>query len=198
MNPSDLVTPLESAESLDTIGDALAPRLQALFDGTPAGFVLRGDWLGHALHPVLVSLPMGAWTGTIVLDQAGESRAARRLMEFGFLVTVPTVAAGYADWSTLDRRQRRVGLVHAVGNAIGASVLFASYRRRRHDESDPVARVLAVAGAAVIGVAGYLGGHLVFNQKARVGESGHPDGPEIDAAQLPDQLEKVGDYGSIS
>src|SRR5690242_14633532 len=31
---------------------------------------LNGVWFGHPLHPVLVTIPIGAWTTTLLLDMA--------------------------------------------------------------------------------------------------------------------------------
>jgi len=30
--------------------------------------MLNGTWLGHSLHPVLTDVPLGAWSGTMLLD----------------------------------------------------------------------------------------------------------------------------------
>src|SRR5262245_32470025 len=38
---------------------------------------LSGDWLGHALHPLLTDVTIGCWTSAFVLDVVG-GRAARR------------------------------------------------------------------------------------------------------------------------
>ena len=31
---------------------------------------LNGTWLGHPIHPVLTDVPLGAWSGTLILDMA--------------------------------------------------------------------------------------------------------------------------------
>src|SRR5437764_216286 len=46
-----------------------------LADG-PAGPWLKGDWLGHAVHPLLTDLPLGCWLASAVLDGVG-GRTAR-------------------------------------------------------------------------------------------------------------------------
>src|SRR5258708_1254901 len=30
--------------------------------------LLNGTWLGHALHPTLTDVPIGSWSGTMLLD----------------------------------------------------------------------------------------------------------------------------------
>lgn len=43
---------------------------------------LHGTWLGHALHPVLTDIPIGAWTVAVALDAAdairGQQSACKR------------------------------------------------------------------------------------------------------------------------
>lgn len=85
----------------------------------------------------------------------------------GLLAAVPTAASGYADWSILNPRQQRVGLIHASANVIALSLYAASWLQRRsgHNTSG---KVLAGLGLAVLSGSGYLGGHLVYRMGARV------------------------------
>ena len=41
---------------------------------------LHGTWLGHPLHAILIDIPVGAWTATLVLDilEASGRREADR------------------------------------------------------------------------------------------------------------------------
>src|SRR5919201_185018 len=59
---------------------------------------LNGTWLGHPLHPVLVSAPIGAWTTTMLLDLAGEERAADLSLRLGLLGALGAAATGAAQW----------------------------------------------------------------------------------------------------
>src|SRR5689334_14359552 len=45
--------------------------------GTEARNFLHGTWLGHPLHPVLVDLPMGAWTLAFLCDIAELTRGRK-------------------------------------------------------------------------------------------------------------------------
>jgi uncharacterized membrane protein len=130
-----------------------------------AGDVLRGEWLGHALHPLLTDFPLGCWIGAGLLDLVGGRRsrpAAQRLVGLGLLAVPATAAAGAADWSASeDPRARRVGTVHAVGNAVGSLCYLRSWRHRRAGRQ---ARGIAwgMAGGGFGWVTGYLGGHLTL------------------------------------
>jgi uncharacterized membrane protein len=152
---------------------------RALGDGSLAR-VLRGEWLGHPLHPALTDLPIGFWTSAMVLDVFGGSRsakAARRLVGWGVLTAVPTAAAGAADWHSMDGAPRRVGLVHGALNT-GALLLYLwSWRARRHHRLRGVA--LGFLGATVATAAAYLGGELVFPSDRQPGD-GQENGPAND------------------
>src|SRR3954469_22825290 len=53
---------------------------------------LHGKWLGHALHPALTDVPIGAWTATLVLDLMEAS--GRRDLRGGADVTLAVGLAG--------------------------------------------------------------------------------------------------------
>jgi hypothetical protein len=75
------------------------------------------------------------------------------------------VLAGWADYSLLDRRQQRVGLVHAASNAVGVTMFWLSYRAYRRNRNR-AARTYSFLGLAAISVGGALGGHLSYAQGA--------------------------------
>jgi uncharacterized membrane protein len=164
---------LEETESLDGPMRALAPHIDTAFGSGTRGSLLRGEWLGHALHPLLTDVVMGTWTSAILLDVLGGPRwspPAQRLIGVGLLAAGPTAWAGWAEWSQAGQREKRVGLVHAVSNALAASIYAASYVARRRGNARAGAG-LGLAGAAVSSVGAYLGGHLAAARKV---SSRHP------------------------
>ena len=164
---------LEEAKGLDRPVRMLEPSVRELFGTGTRGSVLRGDWLGHALHPVLTDVVLGTWTSATVLDVfggPGSSGSAQRLVGTGLLAFGPTAWAGWAEWSAAGPRDKRVGLVHAVTNGVAVGVYTASWLARRRGRHGTGAG-LALAGAAVSGVGAYLGGHLA---EARKVASRHP------------------------
>lgn len=158
---------LEDAAALDAPVSALEPKIRAAFGTGTRGSVLRGDWLGHAVHPLLTDLVIGTWTSAVLLDVIGgsdSSGAAQRLIGTGLLAAGPTAWSGWAEWSEAGTRDKRVGLVHAVTNGAAIGIFAASWiarQRGRHDSG----RALALAGAAVVGAGAYLGGHLAAARK---------------------------------
>jgi uncharacterized membrane protein len=168
---------LEQSESLDKLVDAARPVGEAMSSGR-RGEILRGQWLGHAFHPLMTDLPLGCWISSGLLDLLGGKgarRASRRLTGMGLLFVPPTVASGWADWaSTNDQRVKRVGVVHAVGNVIVAALYFFSWRAR-HKEHHLRGKVLGLLGGTLAWATGYLGGHMSFGRGSSVEDRGLDD-----------------------
>jgi len=151
---------LEDAAALDGPVHAIEPTIRSVFGSGRRASVLRGDWLGHAVHPALTDLVIGTWTSATVLDLIGgrdASSAAQRLVATGLAAAGPTAWTGWAEWLSAPDRDKRVGLVHAVTNGIAIGVYAASWVARKRGRHGSGVR-LALAGAAVSGVGAYLGG----------------------------------------
>jgi hypothetical protein len=166
--PRDLATALEGDGRLDVAADLLGRATPLVGEGGRAAF-LRGEWLGHALHPMLTDIPVGCWTSAAMLDVLG-GRAARpaaqRLVGLGLLAVPITALSGLADWSaTKDPRIGRVGAVHALANVAATAAYFASWRSRRAGHHG-AGIVFGAVGAGIASVAGYLGGHMAFARSA--------------------------------
>ncbi len=158
---------IEEAQGLDPVAHAIAPTVRQLFGSGARGAVLRGDWLGHAVHPLLTDLVIGSWTSASVLDVLGgrdSAKAAQRLVGVGLLAFGPTAWTGWAEWSEAGIREQRVGLLHVASNAVSAGAYFASWRARRQGKQVRGA-VLGLAGAGVSGLGAYLGGHMAIARK---------------------------------
>lgn len=170
------VAGIEANKDLDG-ASAVVAAVAEPFNRPEVAGMLRGDWLGHALHPLLTDVPLGCWISALALDAVGgraAEEASRRLIGFG-LVSVPlTAAAGLSEWNTLGRgAERRVATVHAAGNVLAALAFLFSWRhrRRRHRRRG---RVWALVGGALALATGYLGGHLSFGRGVGVGHRGLP------------------------
>lgn len=164
---------LEQATALDRPVRALEQSTRAWFGSGTRGSALRGEWLGHAVHPVLTDVTIGTWFSGSLLDLLGGndmSAAAQRLIGTGVLAAGPTAWTGWAEWSAVGSRDKRVGLVHAVTNGVAIGTYAASWLARRRGQHATGVR-LALAGAAVSSVGAYLGGHLAAGRKVA---SRHP------------------------
>ena len=173
----DLVRRIEDAQGLDPAVHAIGPVARQAFSAGTRGEILRGDWLGHALHPLLTDVVVGSWTSASMLDLVGgrdTDKAARRLVGIGLLAFVPTAWSGWAEWSEAGTREQRVGLVHAVTNGAAAGAYYASWRARRKGKRVRGA-ALGLVGAAVSGSAAYLGGHLAIARKVGTHDPAYDD-----------------------
>ncbi len=184
-----LIDALEGAAGLDAPAQAVGKKVRATFQPGPVKDALSGTWLGHALHPVLTDVVIGSFLSASLLDLLGgddDGRAAERLLAVGLVAYVPTALTGVTDWADSelgDPRVRRVGLVHAASNAAAAALYTASLRARRRGERRR-GSVFALAGAAVLGGGGYLGGHLTMARGTGPNQTAFDPGPDEWTAAL--------------
>ena len=153
---------LERAEILDVPAKAIGGVASVL--PAESQRLLRGEWLGHPLHPALTDLPIGFWTSAWALDLIGGRRCATAstvLVGLGVLAALPTAAAGAVDFPEMSPEKQRVGAVHAACNLAATAAYTASLVARcRGRRGRGIAWGFLGAGVATLG--GYLGGHLVF------------------------------------
>jgi nitrite reductase/ring-hydroxylating ferredoxin subunit/uncharacterized membrane protein len=165
---------IEDARSLDPLARKIGSAVgQVLGPPGPIKDALTGTWLGHALHPALTDVVVGSWTSSLILDIVGGEEAqagSDALVGVGVLAALPTAATGVADWVDTTGRERRMGLVHGLGNLAAVSLYGASYLlRRRGWRGAGVA--LSVLGGATATFTAYLGGHLVFDRAVGVNQT---------------------------
>ena len=161
---TDSIRRLEEDPRLDGPADQLSVVAGTVISTQERHDALRGGWFGHALHPMLTDFPLGAWMSASLLDLVGgrsARRASRRLIGFGLLAAVPTVATGMAEWQATTGPARRVGVVHAGVNG-SAAALYASSWLARRGGHHATGVVFGIAGGVVATVGGYLGGHLTL------------------------------------
>ena len=166
----------------------------AVEQGGPAGQrvknFLNGVWLGHALHPALTDVPIGAWFTGAMLDLVGASREADAAMTVGVLAAVPTALAGFADWADAGDEPRRVGFVHAALNTLGLGCMVGSLFARRADQR-ALGIGLSTTGLALATVSAWLGGDLVYRLGTNVNRSAFQPGvPEFQAVARADELQE--------
>ena len=177
---SPLLDALEQQPWLDKAGNYLTELLQPLLDfpeARPIKDFLHGTWLGHSLHPVLTDLPIGFWSGSLLLDLVGAGRSAGVLSAAGSAAAVATAVTGVTDWTVTDGREKRLGLLHGLLNVAGLGLQLASLqarlgRRRLRAVS------LSAAGLTVSTAAAWLGGELVFGRGISVNHDAWTAGPE--------------------
>jgi nitrite reductase/ring-hydroxylating ferredoxin subunit len=133
--------------------------------------LLHGTWLGHALHPVLVQVPVGSWVSAGVLDAVPPLRpAATVLIGTGVAAAVPAALSGAADWSEQDSGVRRLGAMHAVANVAALGLYVGSLVARRNGRGT-LGRVLSYSGLGIATGSAAIGGHMSYAQSSGASHS---------------------------
>jgi nitrite reductase/ring-hydroxylating ferredoxin subunit/uncharacterized membrane protein len=193
---------LERADALDELAGKLADVVGTATRPRLVKNALSGTWLGHRLHPALIPMPIGFWSGALLFDLVATRRArwaADVLVGAGVATAVPTAAAGLSDWADAEPEARRVGLVHAGVNTLAVACYSASLVARLVG-GRKAGFGLSLAGAAAMGAGGYLGGHLAYVQAVGVERRRFAGGPAewtavLDEAELAEGRPRVVEAG---
>jgi len=183
-------------ERLDRPAERLAAAVREFVAAGRGKDVLSGSWLGHAVHPMLVVVPIGSWTGAAVLDLVRGREGARSselLIALGIAGAVPAVATGLSDWAESERSRddvRRIGLLHGATNSTVLALHVASLVARRRGRHAAGVR-LSRGGFCVLTVGDWLGGHLAFARGVGVNRAAFDEAPQrwtrvLDAGGVPD------------
>lgn len=194
---------IEDAEALDRVAEAGASLGSKLIPHGPIKDALTGKWLGHPLHPLLTDAAIAFWVSAVTLDLFGDrhERSAQTLTGLGIASAVPTAAAGIADWVDSIGAERRVGLVHALGNVAALTAFCGSYTARRNGNNGR-GKVLSLVGSAFLGASGFLGGHLAYRIGAGVDRMAFDELPDewtpvMDEAELLPNTPALGRLGEV-
>jgi uncharacterized membrane protein len=144
---------------------------------------------GHPIHQQLVVFPLGLLATAVVFDVLGLITdvqgfpvASWFMIAAGVISGLLAAVFGAIDYLAVPQgtRARRVGAAHGLGNVV-VVVLFAASWLLRADEPahspGALALVLALAGAALATVTGWLGGELVDRLGIGVAPDAGPDTP---------------------
>jgi len=144
--------------------------------------VLSGPY-GHPIHPLLVTVPIGAFVATLAFDVASlaiEGRAYGRpalwLSAIGIVSGLVAAAFGFIDYRRLTKgtRAHAVATRHMVLMDLVLVCFVIGFIVRRADPDQylngvPVAAlVLSAVGVAILFVGGWLGGRLTYSYGVRV------------------------------
>lgn len=156
-----MATRIERAAVLDVVADPVAESADTVLRPKWLTDLLSGTPIGHPVHPLLVTIPIGAWTSSLLFDATGQEEAADALVGIGVVSAIPTALAGLSDWRHTSGAERRVGLVHAIANNVATSAYAASWLARRTGRRK-TGVALSLVGATAMSVGGWLGGHLSY------------------------------------
>ena len=187
MATKSIMKVIDEQQWLDDAGEAIQPVIINAFKaggetGNKIKNFLHGKWLGHALHPIVTDVPIGAWTTAAVLDSmelCGSEKyktGADAAVNIGLAGAVGAAVTGITDWTGTSQAERKAGLAHAIIN-IGATALFlSSALLRKNESSRKTAITLSMLGYGLASFSAYIGGNLVYNQQMGVNHAASADG----------------------
>jgi uncharacterized membrane protein len=138
---------------------------------------------GHPFHPILVTIPIGAWVGSLIFDiatRAGDGSSALTeasywLIGIGILGALVAAIFGLMDLLRIPRGTRalRTGLTHMLLNLTVVALFIVNFfwRRGSYDDSNQVSGgqlVLSIVAIALLLVSGWLGGTMTYRYGVRV------------------------------
>ena len=147
--------------------------------------VSSANLMGHPLHPLLITLPIGLFVATFLFDlifwqtrTEPFATGALWLLGAGLVGAALAAIAGLTDFLG-DARIRAISDAwrHAIGNVILVLLqLFSFYWRYRNGPSGVVPLGLALSFTAVLLMlfTGWKGGELVFRHRVAVYDEPRP------------------------
>jgi nitrite reductase/ring-hydroxylating ferredoxin subunit/uncharacterized membrane protein len=172
MAETEILNVVENQEWLAPVADALHSAADTVFAGDVGRKVedfWHGTWLGHPLHPAMVTVPLGAWTAAAVLDVAEMAgceevaHGADLAVLAGLSGALKSAVSGFADWQYTSGKTSRLGVAHAAVN-VTATTLYALSYAARVKKCRGTGRVLSMLGLATVSLGSWLGGALVFEK----------------------------------
>lgn len=141
--------------------------------------VSSANLMGHPLHPILITLPIGLFVATFLFDlvfwRTGNeafATGALWLLGAGLVGAALAAVAGLTDFLG-DGRIREISDAwqHAIGNVILVVLqLFSFYWRYRNGASGvvPAGLLLSLIAIILMAFTGWKGGELVFRHRVAV------------------------------
>ena len=140
---------------------------------------------GHPFHPILVTIPIGTWTASLVFDLVSKASdepatffdGAYWLIGIGVVGAALAAVFGLLDWRGIARgtAAKRTATTHLIINDVVLAAFVVSFfvRRASDAEETPIGLIILSALAlAALGVSGWLGGKLSYRYGVRVADEG--------------------------
>ena len=157
----------------------------------PVSAALAGPY-GHPFHPILVTVPIGAWACSLVFDISSRvieepgflAQGSEWLIAIGVLGALAAAMVGFLDLIVIPSGTPafRTGLVHMTLNLCVTAAYIANFVWRQGEYGTGAAvgvgqLALSLVSFATLGVSGYLGGKLAYRYGVRVAsETAQADG----------------------
>jgi uncharacterized membrane protein len=144
--------------------------------------ILAGPY-GHPFHPILVTVPIGAWVASLIFDLAAHlsdeaetfAAGAYWLIGIGIVGALLAAVFGLLDLLTIPRGTPafRTGLTHMALNltvVVLFVVDFAVRAANGYEDPSTPGLILSLIALALLSVSGWLGGKLAYHYGVRVAD----------------------------
>ena len=138
---------------------------------------LKGTWLKHPLHPIIIHVPMAMWPAALIFDVLSQweigGNAMVRLsfyaIGFGLVASLLAVPTGLLDWSGIKKEKPawKIGLYHmtlnlvvALLSAVNFGLRLQTYRHASKVDGTPF--LLSIIATALLIISAYLGGMMTY------------------------------------
>ena len=143
---------------------------------------LKGKWLKHPLHPIIVHVPMAMWPSALIFDLHSRwngnvmVRLSFYAIIFGLVASLLAVPSGLVDWSDVKKEKPawKIGLYHMILNLVVALLFAINLGLRIHTFREAIIVAGAPLALSIIGTvlligSAYLGGLMVYDYGISVG-----------------------------
>lgn len=145
--------------------------------------ILAGPY-GHPFHPILVTVPIGAWVASLVFDIASRisdddaemfAEGAYWLIAIGIVGALAAALFGLMDLLAIPRGTVafKTGLTHMALNLVVVALFVVDFLVRKSDGYEsvkPLHLTLTIVALLILGVSGWLGGRLAYHYGVRVAD----------------------------
>ncbi|MFF1280743.1 DUF2231 domain-containing protein [Streptomyces sp. NPDC058299] len=150
----------------------------------PVSASLAGPY-GHPFHPILVTVPIGAWVTSLVFDIASHvvkrpgflTQGSEWLIAVGVIGALLAATVGFLDLFAIPTGTPafRTALVHMTLNLLVTVAYAVNFLWRYSTYTDggsvgPGKLILSAISLAALGVSGFLGGKLAYRYGVRVAD----------------------------
>jgi uncharacterized membrane protein len=141
---------------------------------------------GHPFHPILVTIPIGAFVCSFIFDILTRTRSEGRaylvdgaywLIGIGIVAALIAAIFGLIDLLAIPRHTRAfaTGVTHMALNLVVVAIFVVNFAWRAGDHLDLIKTrggqmILSAIGLAVLAVSGWLGGKLSYRYGVRVAD----------------------------
>ena len=145
--------------------------------------ILAGRY-GHPVHPILVTVPIGAWVASLIFDivafasseeEEAFATGAYWLIAIGVIGAVVAAVFGLIDLLNIARGTKafRTGLTHMAINLTVVVLFVIDFIIRaagNYEEATVPGLIITIIALILLTASGYLGGELAYRYGVRVAD----------------------------